>query len=466
MKTFCRLSLSVILLASLAWAKSLTPFVDQPLAPDAAKPGAKTFTLKLHGVGFSSGSVVNWDGSALKTHFVNKTELTAKVPAADVSKAGTASVTVVNPGGHISNVSYFQIVKTEKSVKLGLATYATGPEPYAVATADFNGDGKLDLAVPNVSGTTVSILLGNGDGTFQTQAQYQAGYAPIAVGVADFNGDGKPDLAVVNNGNDSNGQPGTVTILLGNGDGTFKTGKSYSTGTGPNCVAIGDFNGDGKLDLALSDYNIARGNTVAVLLGKGDGTFAKYKSYETDSSPEFVVTADVNGDGILDLVTANESTNNVSVLLGKGDGTFEAHVDYGVGSEPIALAVADVNNDGSPDLAVVDLGADTISILLNNGDGTFATHVDYATGAFPVSVAIADFNGDNRQDLAVANQDSSGTVSILLGNGDGTFKPHTDLNAGSEPQGIAVGDFNGDGRPDISVVDVFSTEVAVLVQSK
>ena len=466
MKTFLRLSLLVVLFAGFAWAKSAAPFVDQPLAPDAAQPGAKAFTLTLHGAGFISGSVVDWDGGALKTHFVSKTELTAKVSASDVSKAGTASVTVVNPGGHISNVSYFQIVKTEKSVKLGLATYATGPEPYAVATADLNGDGKLDLIVPNVSGTTVSILLGKGNGTFQTQAQYQAGYAPIAVGVADFNGDGKPDLAMVNNGNDSNGQPGTVTILLGNGDGTFKAGKAYPTGTGPNCVAIGDFNGDGKLDLALSDYNIARGNSVAVLLGKGDGTFGKYKSYETDSSPEFVVTADVNGDGILDLVTANESTDNVSVLLGKGDGTFEAHVDYVTGHEPIALAVADVNNDGSPDLAVVDLGANTISILLNNGDGTFAAHVDYATGAFPVSVAIADFNSDNHQDLAVANQDSAGTVSILLGKGDGTFKPQTQLNAGSEPQGIAVGEFNGDGRPDISVVDVFSTEVAVLLQGK
>jgi hypothetical protein len=466
MKRFGRLPFFVMLLAGFAAAKVPAPFVDQPLVPDAANPGAKAFALTLHGANFMSSSVVNWDGAPLKTHYVSTSELTAKVPASNVSKAGTASVTVVNPKGDVSNVSYFEIVKPEKSIKLGFATYGTGPEPYAVATADFNGDGKLDLVVPNVSGTTVSILLGNGDGTFQTQTQYQAGYAPIAVGVADFNGDGKLDLAVVNNGNASNGQPGTVTILLGNWDGTFKTGKSYDTGTGPNCVAIGDFNGDGKLDLALSDYNVSFGNTVAVLLGKGDGTFGKYVSYSTGNAPEFVVTADLDHNGILDLVTANEVDDTVSVLLGKGDGTFDTHVDYATGKEPIALAVADLNGDADPDLAVVDLGDNTVSVLLGNGDGTFKTYVEYDTGSFPVSVAIADFNGDGRQDLAVANQDNSGTVSILLGNGDGTFKTQTQYNAGSQPQGLAVGDFKGDGRPDISVVDVFSTEVAVLLQGK
>ena len=442
------------------------PLVDQPMVPDAAIPGADAFTLKLHGAGFVSSSVVKWSGGALKTHFVSSTQLTAKVPASNLSKPGTATVSVVNPGGRVSNVSYFQIIKPEKTVSLKFATYGTGNEPYAVAVGDFNGDGKPDLVVPNVSATTVSILLGNGNGTFQAQSQYQAGYSPIAVGVGDLNGDGKLDLAVVNNGNDSNGQPGTVTILLGNGDGSFTTGKTFGTGNGPDSVAMGDFNGDGRLDLALSNYNIGRGNSVAVLLGKGDGTFRKYVSYQTGSAPESVATADLNGDGMLDLVTANELADTVSVLLGKGDGTFQAKVDYGVGKDPIALAVADLNSDGKPDLAVVDLGSDSLSVLLGNGDGTFKTHVDYATGSFPVSIAVADFNADNIQDLAVANQDDAGTVSILFGKGNGTFKKHKDFSAGSEPQGIAVGDFNGDGRLDLSMVDVFSTEVGVLLQGK
>jgi len=467
MKRIGYLLLLVVSFNGLALAASHpVPLVDQPLVPDAATPGAAAFTLKVRGAGFVSSSVVNWSGGALKTHFVSSTELTAKVPSSDLSKPGTAAVSVVNPGSRVSNVSYFQIIKPEKSVSLQFATYGTGNEPYAVAVGDFNGDGKLDLVVPNVSATTVSILLGNGDGTFQTQSQYQAGYAPIAVGVADLNGDGKLDLAVVNNGNASNGHPGTVTILLGNGDGSFTTGKTFMTGNGPNSVAVGDFNGDGRLDLALSDYNVSQGNSVVVLLGKGDGTFRKYVSYLTGSAPEYVATADLNGDGILDLVTANELSGTVSVLLGKGDGTFQAKVDSAVGKDPISLAIADLNRDGKPDLAVVNLGDNSLSVLLGKGDGTFATHVDYATGSFPVSVAVTDFNADNRQDLAVANQNNSGTVSILFGKGDGTFKPHMDFPAGSQPQGIAVGDFNGDGRLDLSIVDVFSNEVGVLLQGK
>jgi uncharacterized protein (DUF2141 family) len=467
MKRLGYLLLLVVSFGGFALAASHpVPLVDQPLVPDAATPGAAAFTLKLHGAEFVSSSIVEWNGKALKTHFVGNTQLTAKVPSSDLSKAGTATVSVLNPGGRVSNSSYFQIVKPEKSVSTKFATYGTGSEPYAVAVGDFNGDGKLDLVVPNVSATTVSILLGNGNGTFQTQSQYQAGYAPIAVGVGDLNGDGNLDLAVVNNGNDSNGHPGTVTILLGKGDGSFTTGKTFNTGDGPNSVAVGDFNGDGKLDLALSNYDVSRGDSVSVLLGKGDGTFRKYVSYQTGSAPEYVATADVNGDGILDLVTANEVADTVSVLLGNGDGTFKANSDYGVGKDPIALAIADLNGDGKLDLAVVNLGSDSVSVLLGKGDGTFGTHVDYDTGEFPVSIAIADFNADNRQDLAVANQDNSGTVSILIGKGDGTFKTHKDVPAGSQPQGIAVGDFNRDGRLDLAIVDVFSTEVGVLLQGK
>ena len=460
--------LLVMLLGTLAVAKSMpVPTVDQPLVPDAAKPGASAFTLTLQGSGFVTGSTVQWNGKSLKTKVVSKTKLSAKVPASYVSKAGTASVVVENPGRRTSNVSYFQIIKPEKSVAFQFSTAGTGAEPYAVATGDFNGDGKVDLAVPNVSATTVSILLGNGDGTFQTEAEYQAGYAPIGVAVGDLNGDGILDLVVVNNGNKSNGHPGTVTILIGNGDGSFTTGKSFNTGNGPLYAVLGDFNRDGKLDVAVSDYNVSFGNSVAVLLGKGDGTLRKYVTYGTGSAPEELIAADVNGDGILDLVTANEVGNSVSVLLGKADGTFQAHVDYSVGAStcPIAVAGADLDGDGHIDLATANLCNNSASVLLGKGDGTFGKAAAYPTGTSPVSIAIADFNGDNHQDLAVVNE-GGGTVSFLLGKGNGTFKTHVDSSGGSEPQGIAVADFNGDGRLDVSVVDVFSNLAGVLLQGK
>jgi hypothetical protein len=465
-KLNCFVLLALISAAMAQIQPSPTPFINQPLVPDAAKPGSGAFTLKVQGTAFGSGSVIRWNDKKLKTTFVSNTELTARVAASEIAKAGTATVTVKNPspGGGFSNVAYFQVTTQAKKVSFNGATYPAGQEPYALVSGDFNKDGIVDLAVANVTGGTVSILLGNGDGTFKAQNQIQAGYGPIALGVGDFNGDGKLDLAVANNGNASNGKPGTVTILLGNGKGGFRLGGTFDTGSGPDSVAVGDFNGDGELDLALSNYNVGRGNTVAVLLGNGDGTFQPYVSYPTGSAPESIATEDLNGDGILDLVTANEFASTVSVLLGNGDGTFKSNVDYATGKAPIAIAVADLNGDNKPDLVAVDLSANAVSVLLGNGDGTFQSHVDYPTPSAPVALAIADFNADQHQDLLVVNQGAN-NVSFLSGKGNGTFKPHVDFNAGSEPQGIAIADFNGDGRLDVSVVNVFSTEISVLLQT-
>jgi hypothetical protein len=461
-----RFALVTMVLGAMAMAQSNPiPLVNQPLVPDAAKPGTSALPLTVHGSGFIPHSVVKWNGRIRKTHFVSSTILKARIPASDLAKAGTASVIVSNPapGGGVSEVVYFQIVKPTKSVSFNSSTFATGQEPYALVSGDFNGDGKLDLAVANVTAQTVSILLGKGDGTFQTQNTYAAGYAPIALAVGDFNGDGKLDLAVANGGNQSNKQPGTVTILLGDGKGAFNAGKPFQCGDGPFVIVAGDFNGDGNLDVAVADYNVSFGTSVAVLLGNGDGTLQPYASYTTGSAPIGLASEDLNNDGILDLVTANEVGGSVSVLLGNGDGTFQTHVDYAAGKAPLAVAVADLNQDNKPDIAVVNLSDSTVSVLLGKGDGTLQPQVVYDTGYEPVSIAVADINADNRQDLAIVNQGAS-TVSVLLGKGDGTFKTHVDFAAGSSPQGLAVGDFNRDGRLDLSVVDVFSNVAAVLLQ--
>jgi len=320
----------------------------------------------------------------------------------------------------------------------------------SVAVGAFNGDGKPDLATvtsynPVDPEVTVSILLGNGDGTFQAPVNYAAGSGPYSVAVGDFDGDGKPDLAVADAG-------GGVSVLLNNGDGTFQAAVNYGAGSEPFCVAVGDFNGDGKPDLAVANYNNGSAGTVSVLPGKGDGTFRAAVTYAAGGWARSVAVGDFNGDGKPDLAVAHDY--GVSVLLGNGDGTFQAAANYAWGSIPYSVAVGDFNGDGKADLAVANF-YDTVSVLLGNGDGTFQAAVNYSAGSGPYSVAVGDFNGDGKPDLAVANNNngSAGTASVLLGNGDGTFQAAVNYSAGSGPYSVAVGDFNGDGKPDLAVAN-------------
>jgi hypothetical protein len=311
---------------------------------------------------------------------------------------------------------------------------------YSVAVADFNGDGKPDFAAPSLNG--VSVVLGKGDGTFQTPVSYPAGSDTEFVAAGDFNGDGKTDLVV------SNFNPnGTVSVLLGNGDGTFQAPMSYAAGALPFQIAVADFNGDGKADLAVTSNYFG---PVSVLLGNGDGTFQQAANYASSGAFWGVVAGDFNGDGKADLAVNNSNGLGISVLIGNGDGTFQAPVDYSVGGDPLGLAVGDFNGDGKTDLATADYESGDVSVLLGKGDGTFQTAVDYAVGTNPWSVIVGDFNGDGATDLAAANN-SGGNVSVLLGNGDGTFQTAVNYGVGSNAPAIAAGDFNLDGRTDLVV---------------
>jgi hypothetical protein len=450
-----------------AHAAHPVPLINQPLVPDVATPGGDAFTLTLDGTGFNTGATIRWNGRPRPTKFVSGDRLTATINAADIAIASTASVTVVNPGcgRTASNVTFFPVTNPTPSVFFAGSSLTAGTEPIQVAVGDFNGDGKLDMVIVNFNCTfspifqcngpgSVSIFLGNGDGTFHARTDFGVGVGPVSVVVGDFNGDGKLDLATANLvGN-------TVSVLLGNGDGTFQPNVEYPTGTGPSFVAVGDFNRDGKIDVAVANVT---SNTISILLGNGDGTFQTNVDYATGTGPQGVGIGDFNGDGKLDLAVNDLNCPNfpvcgpgmVSILLGNGDGTFRTHVEYPTGPTPDSLAVGDFNGDGHLDLVTANgnFGTNnTVSVLLGNGDGTFQPNVDYATGTAPSFVALGDLNGDGKIDMAVANAVSN-TVSVLLGNGDGTFQPNIDFPGGPGANGIAAGDFNGDGRLDLVIAD-------------
>ena len=329
----------------------------------------------------------------------------------------------------------------------------TGAQPYAVATGDFNGDGFTDFAVVNYSSATVSVFLGNGDGTFKPQVTYPIGTDPEGIAAADVNGDGKLDLVVTNTGD------GTVGVLLGNGDGTFQPQVTYTTVFGSASIVVADFNHDGKPDIATSNFYSAN---ISVLLGNGDGTFQAQVNYAVGNQPRTMTSGDFNGDGNIDLVVANEEDATASILIGNGDGTFQTQVTYPTGSAPQGVAVSDFNSDGKQDLAIGNSGDGTVGILLGNGDGTFQAMTTYAAGTSPLGVVVADFNGDGKADIAVENNGDN-TEGVLLGNGDGTFQAQTTFPTGTNPYAGAVGDVNGDGKPDLIISNFGSSNETILL---
>lgn len=336
--------------------------------------------------------------------------------------------------------------------------FPTGTSPVAVVAASFRtGNSQRDLAVANKTSNNVSILLGNPDGSFGTKTDFATGASPVALVASDFNADGKLDLAVVNQIDK------TVSILLGQGDGTFKpvSGTLPQTGNGPSAIVAGDFNADGKLDLAVVNQ---ADSTVSIFLGNGDGTFKPRTDFPTGTSPTALVTGDFNADGKLDLAVVNKDANTVSVLLGKSDGTFNAKTDFSTGKSPVAITTGDFNGDSHVDLAVANQADNTVSILLGKGDGTFNAKNDFSTGTSPIALVAADFNLDSRLDLIVANQGSS-TISILLGNGDGTLGLRADVSTGNSPSALATADFNQDGRPDLAIANQADNNVSVILNT-
>ena len=451
------------------------------------------------------------------------------------------------------------------------ATFATGTYPSSVTTGDLNGDGMPDLAITNPRSSTVSVLLGNGNGTFKSQQTFTTGGGgPNSVKVADLNGDGKSDLAFACYGD-------CVSVLLGNGNGTFQSPKTFSTGSSPSSITVGDMNGDGRPDLAVANSGNSNipSTTISVLLGNGDGTFQPQQALFSGKTPSSIVIGDINNDGKPDLAVAwGYGIATVSVFLGNLNGTFQPQTSFAAGSGTYSVTYSDFNMDGKTDLVVANYSSNTVSILLGNANGNFtgqvytfdhvspfvqsinrttpvvattnATSVTYTvtfseavtgvdltdfaiakmgtvggtltqvsgsgsvytvsvngitgvgslglnlvddgsihdltgiglatqnaaasfsnqatfgTGSAPNSVTLGDVNGDGKTDLAVANRGGN-SVSVLLGNGNGTFASQQTFATGIGPVAVAMWDLNGDGKLDLAVANRDNNSVSVLL---
>jgi hypothetical protein len=386
------------------------------------------------------------------------------VLAADLTSPGQLDLVTGNADGTVSVLrgngdGTFQAPRS----------YFAGVLPFALALEDFTGNGIRDLAAVNnqVNTNNVTVLLGNGDGTFQSVTTIPTASIPGPVAVGDFTGDGIPDDIAV-------GFLSSVEIFLGNGDGTFRTGSNIALQPGPTSIAVGDFDGDGTMDLALTT-NPTSGALVWILLGNGDGTFQLPVAYAAGQSATSLATGRLRGKQFpLDLVVVNHTFRaTVQVLLGNGDGTFASPVTYAAGLSANSIAVGDFRGTGVLDVVVsndVNSTSSTVTVLRGNGDGTFQPGVTFAASPFPGFVpgfvTVGDLRGNGILDLVVAQTVHGGStdhlVSVLLGNGDGTFRDPVSYRVGLTPVAALVDDFDRDGHADLAVLNELASTVSVL----
>jgi len=438
------------------------------------------------------------------------TQITLTIKAADTAKAGMAIIIVQNPFTTTpppvpldSNAVLFPISNSEPGVSFYNSTLTVGANPQGIAVGDFNGDGKEDLAIVNTPEDSVTILLGNGDGTFTptpgSPINLGNNLQPVAVVVGDFNNDDNLDLAVANETDNS------VSILLGDGHGGFTVvGSRFSTmGQNPVALVAVDLDGDNNLDLAVlnqSDTSCKGNGSVDLLVGDGAGNFSQLLSGDFNwyqfnagyisanpicvgASPNSIVAADFNGDGAPDLaVTAGSGGScnpgvgvasvmysNAQFLCTQGLLTCASNVtpvSFCAGKQPRSLAAGDFNGDSAVDLAVADLGDGSVSILLNDGTGAFKEPaLNFLThSAAPNALVVGDFNSDQVLDLAVL---SPAGVTIMPGDGKGNFSTvQGPFNAGTTPVAAATADFNGDGRLDLAVTNLGNmNQVSIMLTS-
>jgi FG-GAP-like repeat/IPT/TIG domain/FG-GAP repeat len=466
------------MIAPYAWAQNPTPYINE-LSPVSAHLDGPTFALTLRGAGFTSSTAVDWKvgttATALVTTFVSSTELIAKVPAALTTTQATAQVWARNtdlpPENSTSNVQFFPITVPSPFPAFTPIDLngVLGNLPFSTVSGDFNGDGKQDLAVCSFGG--VSILLGNGDGSFHPAPSLPSGSQPYVIATGDFNGGGELDLVVVSET--------ALLIFLGNGDGTFTAAPTLTIpGASFWGVVVGDFNRDGKTDLVVDD---PQSNAIRTLQGNGDGTFTQthvvFVGSGLDENQQLVM-GDFDGNGTLDVAVLTNGQpvgtvelGAITILLGQGDGSFDRKTAFPAGyvflpqGDSTSLGVGDFNNDGKLDLAVsgcstsTDCNVLTTLIFLGNGDGTFSAKSSSPVGGGTMSVG--DINGDGILDLAFPGPKG---VSLMLGNGNGTFTTEFPPYGEGFSLSLVAADFNNDGRLDLAAAGGISGDLVTLLQ--
>ncbi|HEX6182690.1 MAG TPA: FG-GAP-like repeat-containing protein [Pyrinomonadaceae bacterium] len=396
------------------------------------------------------------------TSFKGKLEadpVTSIVRVTNAHPAGTFTVTVrgFDINGASDTKTFLLTVTTPATcnpLTFATASLGVGTNPLSTAVGDFNRDGRQDIAVANNGSNSVSVLLGDGAGSFAAATSFNVGSQPRSVAVADLNNDGKQDIVT------ANFNSGDVSLLLGDGAGGFGAATSLTVGTNPFSVATGDFNNDGRPDLVAANSGA---DTVSILLADAAGGFAPASDNGVGDQPQSVVVGNFNGGAPQDIVTANNSSNDISVLLGEGAGAFGAATTSPAGTNPESAAVGDFNNDGVQDLVTADSAINGVIIFLGNGAGGFGSGNAFPVQALPHFVAVGDFNGDGNQDVVSANAGSN-SVSVLLGDGAGSLGAATSFAVGNQPESVTVGDFNGDGLQDLVAANFGSGTVSVLVR--
>ena len=454
-------SCAVALLVHAAGAFAQVPLIMESVTPCSVAPGSHPFTLVVRGSGFTSGSVVNWNGSPLPTHFQTHGKITANILASQVATPATANITVSNAGAGLSNTIYFPVVAPFTTVNLNRTEYPVGNNPIQAVTGDFNHDGKLDAVVANYGDGTLNVMLGKGDGTFNVLPPLAL--TPlltdrvISIAIGDFDGDGNDDIAAVS--------ISVAVVLRGNGDGTFTPGPTidfkFDQFVAAAQLVAGDFNGDGKLDIAISDQ---QGDRMLILFGDGAGGLSfpvVTRMLTPGHNPQWMAVGDFNGDGKLDIAVVEPLPRDLTIMLGNGDGTFnQSLIPLPAGtSGPTQILAADFNRDGRTDLVIA--GGSDLVVFLGKGDGTFRQLPTFGTLAGAISIAVGDFVGGGKLGVAAILNHN---LSVFAGNGNGTFQPPQFFQVSNGSVWIAAGDFNNDGRLDLLALDEGADTASIYLQ--